>query len=130
MNFKPIGYNSLSPYFIVDGAEKFIDLLKEIFDADELRRYELPDGTIMHAELKIDDSVIMLGNSSEQYPPNQLLLHVYVKDVDATFKKAIDAGCEEIAKPKQQEGDSDKRGSFRDFAGNSWSVGMQVKKGL
>ncbi|NNE76864.1 MAG: hypothetical protein HKN31_07300 [Pricia sp.] len=71
--FKPKGYNSVSPYFVVDGAKKLIDLLVKIFDAEELRKYEMPDGTIMHAEIKIDDSVLMFGNSSDQYPPNQLL---------------------------------------------------------
>jgi uncharacterized glyoxalase superfamily protein PhnB len=55
--FKPAGYNSVSPYFIVNGAQKFIDLMKKIFDAKELRRYDMPDGTIMHAEIQIDDSV-------------------------------------------------------------------------
>ncbi|HYG51708.1 MAG TPA: VOC family protein, partial [Flavobacteriales bacterium] len=62
--FKPNGYNSVSPYFIVKGAQKFIDLMNVIFDAKELRRYDMPDGSIMHAELQIDDSVIMLGDAS------------------------------------------------------------------
>jgi uncharacterized glyoxalase superfamily protein PhnB len=63
-DFKRIGYNSASPYFIVDGAQKFIDLMKQVFDAKELREYRTPDGSIMHAEIKIDDSVIMLGSST------------------------------------------------------------------
>ena len=58
--FKPQNYNSVSPYFIVDGAQQFIDLMKVIFDAKELRRYERPNGTIMHAEIQIDDSVTKL----------------------------------------------------------------------
>ncbi len=123
--FKPKGYNSVSPYLIVDGADKMIELLKQIFDAKELRRYENPGGTIMHAEVQIDDSVIMLGNSSEQYPPNEMLIHVYVENVDQTFQKALDAGCEEMQKPIQK-GDPDKRGMFKDFAGNVWAVGTQM----
>ncbi len=70
MDFKPTGYNSLSPYFIVDDCRKMVELLKGIFDAEELRKYEHPDGAIMHMELKIDDSVIMLANSSKEYPAN------------------------------------------------------------
>lgn len=124
--FKPKNYNSVSPYFIVDGAQKFIDLMKVIFDATELRRYEMPDGTIMHAEIQIDDSVIMLGNSSEKFPPVTLVMHVYVPDVDETFYKAINAGCEIIEQPKQREGDPDRRATFKDFAGNMWSVGTQL----
>jgi len=124
--FKPSGYNSVSPYFIVNGAQKFIDLMKNIFDARELRRYEMPDGTIMHAEIQIDDSVIMLGNSSDKFPPVVLVMHVYVSNVDEIFAKAIEAGCEIVEKPKEREGDPDRRATFKDFAGNVWSVGTQL----
>jgi uncharacterized glyoxalase superfamily protein PhnB len=123
--FKPIGYNSVSPYFIVNGGQKFIDLVKAIFNATELRRYDMPDGSIMHAEIQIDDSVIMIGDSSEKFPPVQLVMHVYVPNVDETFQKAVDAGCEVVEQPTQREGDPDKRGTFKDFAGNMWSVGTQ-----
>src|SRR6478736_8702736 len=126
IQFEPTGYNSVSPYFIIQGAQKFIDLLKFIFDAKELRRYERPDGTIMHAELQIDDSVIMLGDSSHEFPPISLVMHVYVSNVDETFKRAIDGGCEIVEQPKQREGDPDRRGTFKDFAGNMWSVGTQL----
>ncbi len=125
--FKPQGYNSVSPYFVVNGAQKMIDLLKKIFDAKELRRYDMPDGTIMHAEIRVYDSVIMMGDSSEQFPPNKLLVHVYVSDVDNIYNKAIEAGCEAVEPPKEREGDPDRRGSFKDFSGNLWSIGTQIK---
>lgn len=123
--FKPKGYNSVSPYFILQGAQKFINLLKGIFNAKELRRYNNPDGSIMHAEIQIDDSVIMLGEASEKFPAVPIVMHVYVPDVDDTFNKAIQLGCEVIEKPKEREGDPDRRATFKDFAGNMWSVGMQ-----
>ena len=125
LDFKPKEYNSISVYIIVNGAQKFIDLMKIIFDAKELRRFDRPDGTIMHAEIKIDDSVIMLGDSSDKYPPVPSVIHVYVPNVDETFKKAINAGCEIVEHPKQREGDTDKRGTFMDFGGNMWSVATQ-----
>ena len=124
--FKPIGYNSVSPYFIVNGAQKLIDLLKSIFAAKELRRYENPDGTIMHAELKIDDSVVMLSDATQKFPPITLVMHVYVPNVDELFDKAIKAGCEIVEKPKENEGDPDRRATFKDFAGNMWSIGTQI----
>lgn len=123
--FKPTGYTSVSPYFIVEDAHSFIDLLAEIFDAKLLRKYDRPDGSIMHAEVQIDDSVIMLGNSSEEYPANTLIMHVYVPDVDHTLQKAKEAGCEIVEEPKEREGDPDRRGTFKDFAGNMWSIGTQ-----
>jgi len=127
-NFKPSNYNSVSPYFIINGAQKFIDLMKEVFDAKELRRYDMPDGTIMHAEIQIDDSVIMLGDSSEKFPTVPLVIHVYVPNVDEVFKKAIYAGCEIVEEPKGRDGDPDRRATFKDFAGNMWSVGTQLNE--
>ncbi len=124
--FKPIGYNSVSPYFIISGAQKFIDLMKEIFDAKVLRRFDRPDGNIMHAEIQIDDSVIMVSDATEKFPPVSFIMHVYVPDIDHTFHKAILAGCVVMETPKQNQSDPDRRGTFTDFAGNMWSVGMLV----
>ena len=123
--FKPAGYNSVSPYFIVADAQKFMELLSKLFNAKELRRYNMPDGTIMHAEMQIDDSVIMLGNSSDAYPPITSVMHVYVPNVDEIFEKAIKLGCVSMEAPKEREGDPDRRGTFKDFAGNTWSIGTQ-----
>lgn len=125
-DFKPQGYNSLSPYFIVNDCRRMVDLLKGIFNASELRKYENSDGTIMHMELKIDDSVIMLSEASERYPANQFLIHVYVPDVHATFKKAIDLGCDAVEEPVNKPGDPDMRGTFKDYQGNMWAIGTQV----
>ncbi len=123
--YKPQGYNSVSPYLIVDGAQKLIDLLQGIFNVRELRRYNNPDDTIMHAELQLDDSILMLADASSTFPANQFLLHVYVPDVITTFQKAIALGCIVDQEPEQKEGDPDVRGSFQDFAGNIWAVGTQ-----
>lgn len=127
-SFKPQDYNSVSPYFIIDGAQQMIDLLKQLFNASELRRYAHPDEKIMHAEVRVDDSVLMVADSTERYPPNTHLMHVYVPDVDETFRKALSLGCTAIDKPVQKEGDPDKRGMFSDFAGNFWAIGTQVSE--
>src|SRR5690606_13183850 len=97
----------------------------KIFGARELRKYDSPGGKILHAEVQIDDSVLMLADSNEQYPPNNSILHVYVPDVDETYRKALEAGCEAAEAPKEREGDPDHRGSFIDFSGNMWSVSTQ-----
>ncbi len=126
--FKPIGYNSVSPYFVVNGAQKLIDMLKQIFDAKELRRYDKPDGTILHVELQIDDSVIMMGDSTDQFPANQHLIHVYVPDVNETYNKAINIGCIPLVTPTQRDGEPNRRGSFKDFSGNVWSIATQIEQ--
>ena len=124
--YKPAGYNSVSPYFIVDGAQKLIDFLVQLFDGKELRKYKREDGTIMHAEVKIDDSIVMISDANEEYPPVTIIMHVYVPDVNTTYIKALKLGASELQKPKNNEGDPDNRGTFLDFAGNMWSVSTQM----
>ena len=123
--YKPLGYNSLSPYLIVDDAPKLVDLLKAIFDAQELRRFQDDNGRIVHVELKLDDSVLMIADSNPEYPAHKTMLHVYVPDVHSTFDKAMKHSCQAIEEPMQREGDPDVRGSFYDFAGNYWAIGTQ-----
>ena len=125
-SFKPAGYTTASPYFIILQAERFIQLMKDLFHVKELRRYDMPDGSLMHAELLLDDTVIMLGQASEKYPPAPMVMHVYVPDVDAAYNKALELGCVSMEAPKQREGDPDRRASFKDYAGNWWSVGTQL----
>lgn len=124
--FKPPGYNSLSPYFIVNDAPRFVQLMKDLFGAEELRKYEGPDGSLMHVELRLDDSVIMLSEATADFPANEFLLHFYVKDAKATYKRALELGCEGLQEPIQKS-DPDLRGMFKDFNGNVWSVGTQTE---
>jgi PhnB protein len=63
---KPEGYSSVSPYLVMEGAQRVIDFLKEAFGATELRRYDMPDGSILHAEVRIDDTVMMAEAAREQ----------------------------------------------------------------
>ena len=125
-SYKPANYNSVSPYLLVDGAQKLVDLLKIIFDGRELRRFTHPDGKIAHVEIKIDDSIIMLSEATDNYPAKKTMLHVYVPDVSKTFGLAIENGCEIIEKPVNKAGDPDTRGAFMDFAGNYWAVSTQM----
>lgn len=124
--YKPENYNSLSPYLIVDNAQKLVDLLTTIFEAKTLRRFDHENGKIAHIELQLDDSVIMISDSTESYEANKTMLHIYVPDVLETFNKAIENGCELIEKPVNKQGDPDTRGSFYDFAGNYWAVSTQA----
>ena len=93
ISHKPQGYPTVSPYLVVDGAARTIDFLVRAFDAAEIRRFAGPDGTIHHAEVRLDDSIIMLGDAQPQWPPMPAHVHVYVLDVDATYRRALDAGA-------------------------------------
>jgi PhnB protein len=81
---KPAGYNAVSPYLIVDGAARTIEFLEAVFDATELRRFPDEDGKIIHAEVRIDDTVVMIADGVEGWPPVPAHVHVYVRDVDET----------------------------------------------
>ena len=127
-NWKPEAYSSVSPYLVVSDARKVIAFAKTVFGATELRRYDMPDGSIMHAELRIDDSVIMLGDGGPKYPPFASLIHVYVDDVDAVYRRAIEAGATSVEAPRTREGDPDRRGSVKDPCANTWSSATQLPR--
>lgn len=122
INYKPDSYNSLSPYLIIDDAEKLINLFTIIFDAKILRQFDRTDGKIAHAEIQIHDSILMISESTPIYPAHKMMLHLYVPDVMRTYYLAISNGCQRIDEPGNSPNDPDMRGSFYDFAGNYWSV--------
>ena len=122
---KPPNYTTVSPYLIVDGASRTIEFLAAAFGAVELRRFPGPDGTIMHAEIRIDDSVVMLADSTADWPPVPSYVHVYVPDVDATFRRALEAGATSVQEPVQKD-DEDKRGGVRDTGGTTWWIATRV----
>ena len=127
MSHKPDGYPAVSPYLITSGAEKVIAFLKQAFGATELRKYDMPDGTIMHAEVRIEDSVVMIGEAGGEWPPVPCHLHVYVSDVDQTYRTALAAGGLPVQEPSQREGDPDRRGGVLDPGGNTWWIGTQLQ---
>lgn len=126
--WKPEGYTSVSVYIVAQGAQKVIDLLKKTFGATPLRRFDTPEGKIMHAEVRIDDTVVMIADASSEHRAFPVSMHVYVQDVDVTYQKALAAGGIEVQKPAQK-GDPDKRGGFKDSSGNTWWIATQVGEG-
>lgn len=125
-SYKPENYNSVSPYLVVEGADKTINFLKTVFGATELRRHSGADGRIMHAEVRIDDTVVMIADGGDGWPSIPAHVHIYVKDVDATYKRALEAGATSIQEPVKKE-DEDKRGGVKDSGGTSWWIGTKVE---
>ena len=124
---KPEGYSSVSPYLIVAGAQRVIDFLEQAFGATELRRYDRPDGSVMHAEVRIDDTVVMIGDAGDEWPAVPSHLHVYVPDVHTTYRRAIEAGGVSVQEPERRNGDPDRRGGVKDPGGNTWWIATQVE---
>jgi PhnB protein len=123
--YKPAGYSSVSPYLIVDGAEGTVAFLTRTFGARELRRLADPEGGIRHVEVQLDDSTLMLADGGPGHPPVPSHVHVYVPDVDAAYRRALEAGAESVQAPAQKD-DPDRRGGVRDPGGTTWWIGTQV----
>lgn len=121
--WKPDGYNSVSPYLICDDADTMISFLQGAFHGEQLRRFENPDGTVMHAEVRIDDTIVMVGGSPGGGAGAHI--HLYVPEVEETFSRAIAAGAEVVHAPKRRRDDDDQRGGVRDMCGNTWWISSQ-----
>ena len=124
----PEGYHSVTPYLICDGAADAIAYYKKAFGATELFRMD-HEGKVGHAELKIGDSPIMLADEYPQmgYRSPKALggtpvsIMIYVPDVDAVYKQAIDAGATEV-KPLQDQFYGDRSGTLTDPFGHVWTI--------
>lgn len=120
MAYKPAGYNSLSPYLVVHDAEATLAFVEAVFSAKRLRVYHRDDGGIMHAEARIDDTVIMLGEMPEStHESMSAHLHVYVADVDAAFARAEAVGGK-VVQAVESKPDGDRRGGIADPNGVVW----------
>lgn len=127
--WKPEGYPEVSPYLVVREAEETIEFLKAVFGAESLRRYDRPEGGVMHAELRIGASVVMIGGAGGEWEPVPAFLHVYVPDVDDTYQRALEAGGQGVQEPQRKGEDPDRRGGFLDPGGNTWWVATQSTPG-
>jgi PhnB protein len=136
MSVKPIpeGYHTLTPYLTVRDAAKAIEFYKQAFGAQERGVMKGPDGKVMHAELKIGDSVIMLADefpefgavSPESVGGSSSGLHIYVNDVDQAFDRAVKAGAH-VEMPVMDQFWGDRYGKLKDPFGHKWSIATHVK---
>ena len=123
----PEGYHTITPYLVVDGAEKIIRFMKEAFGAQPLFEPMMrPDGKVMHAEFKIGSSILMIADASERAKATSTMLYLYVPDVDAVYQKALKAGATSMMEPTNQFY-GDRSGGVIDSAGNRWHIGTHVE---
>ena len=123
----PDGFHTLTPYLIVDGAADVIEFMQKAFDAKYHHEpTKRPDGSLMHATLKIGDSMLMISDASEHAKASAVTLHLYVADVDATYQKALKAGASSVMEPADQFY-GDRSGGVKDPAGNQWFLGKHIE---
>ena len=121
----PDGYHSVTPHLLVRGAAQLIDFLKEAFGAQETYRVPGPEG-IMHAEMRIGDSTVMMADAMGGLEPMPIVLFLYVEDADAVYKRALQAGGTSVQELKDQFW-GDRAGAVKDAFGNVWWIATHVE---
>jgi PhnB protein len=130
----PDGYQTVTPYLIVDGAARAIDFYTQVLGAKERMRMPSPDGRIGHAELQIGDSMIMLADEQKDmgykgpraFGGSPVSIMVYVPDVDAVVKNAVAAGAR-LTQPVEDKFYGDRMGCIEDPFGHSWYLGTHIE---
>jgi len=125
----PDGYHTVTPYLIVNDAAGALQFYQKAFGAKEILRFPRPDGKIMHAEIKIGDSPIMLADecpemgarSPQALGGSPVTIALYVEDVDAVAGRAVAAGAK-VLRPVQDQFYGDRSGTFADPYGHQWNV--------
>ena len=130
----PKGYHTVTPSLFVAGAAKAIEFYKKALGAEELMRFAGPDGKIMHAEIKLGDSIVMLadempdmgGKGPKSIGGTPVSFFVYGENVDAAWKRAVDAGCKEVV-PLADQFWGDRTGCLEDPFGHQWWLATHVQ---
>ncbi len=121
----PEGFTTLTAYLLVADAEKEVAFAKTAFDAKEVHISRLPDGSIMHATLKVGTSMLMLGQVRGDMKPVPSMLYMYVENVDAAYHKAVKSGGKPVHEPADQIY-GDRSGAVTSPTGISWCIGTHI----
>src|SRR3989454_7831631 len=130
----PPGFRTVTPYLAINGAAAAIDWYKKAFGAKELSRQPMPDGKLMHASIRIGDSILMMSDvfpgGSAQAPDSlgtsAVTLHVYAKNVDKLWQQAVDAGAK-VTMQLDNMFWGERYGQLTDPFGHHWSLSQQIK---
>jgi PhnB protein len=128
MAVKPIpdGFHTVTPYLVVSGAARLITFLQRAFDGKETVCTNKPDGTIGHAEVRIGDSTVMLGEAGAEWKPMPCMIYLYVPDTGAVYRRALEAGATSIMEPADQFY-GDRNAGVKDFCGNLWWIATHIE---
>ncbi len=123
MAVKPIpdGYHTVTPYLVVQGAAALVEFLKQAFEATEIRRILHPEGSIINAEVRIGDSVVMVSEARGEFKPMPSSIYLDVENTDATYKRALQAGGTSMMEP-EDEFYGDRNAGVKDPTGNHWWI--------
>lgn len=128
MAVKPIPANfpRVAPYLIVKNVEETMDFVQYVFEGEVREKMKTPDGSVNHGEMNIGNSVIMMGKASEDYPPLNAMIYIYVEDTDKAYKQAIEKGAVSVMEPADQFY-GDRNAGVKDKDGISWWMATHVE---
>lgn len=127
VNPVPEEHQSVIPYPIIRGVTALVDFLKAAFDAEEIHQIKDSDGSVMHAQVKVLGSSVMMGEAGTSFQPMPGSIYLYVDDVDAYYRRALDAGAESVMEPADQFY-GDRSGGIKDPAGNIWWISSRIEQ--
>jgi PhnB protein len=123
----PDGFHTVTPYLVVQGAARLIEFLKQAFAAEEIHApLRRPDGTIMHAEVRIGDSVVMLGEPLETCTLMPSAFYLSVHNTDAVYCRALQAGATSLMEPAERFY-GDRNAGVQDPVGNHWWIATHTE---
>ena len=125
MNWKPDNYPSMSPYLICQDGDALIRFIEQAFGGVLQRRYDRDDGSVMHAEVRIDDSIIMMGCPPTPVGSSTSHIHLYVPDALTVFDQSVKAGARVVQVPMRKDEGDDLRGGVQDPSGTTWWIASQ-----
>jgi PhnB protein len=125
----PIPYDNqnIVPYIMVDNVSRLIAFLQSAFHAELTYKLDRNDGTVMHAEVKIGNNRIMMGEPTEQFGAMPVSIYMYVTDCDKVYLSALQAGGTSMMEVKTMQHAGERYGCIKDFAGNIWWVATHVE---
>lgn len=127
VNFKPDTKNTINPYLMVQSVQELIDFMTKTFSGKLEVKLDRPDGKIMHAEIRVGDSIIMAGEPTTDFGLFPCSLYIYVEDCDSVYKKALAYGCESIFEPTTMEHAGERYGGIKDKNGNIWWIATHIE---
>lgn len=125
----PEGFHTVTPYLVINDGARAIEFYKKAFGAKEIMRMPGPDGKTSHAEIKIGDSIVMMGSAPNAHQPqgeSPVNIFLYLDDVDTTFKNALGAGAKEL-QPLGNQPWGDRYGRVTDPFGHVWALATHVE---
>lgn len=122
----PAGFHTVSPCLLLKGSARFLDFAQKGLGAEIVHRMDAPDGSVAHAQIKLGDSMIMLGEARAPWPEMPGSIHLYVPDCDALYRRALAAGASSVTEPVTQFY-GDRSSGVRDCCGNIWWISTHVE---